>query len=316
MDTAADQGLARPRLFRPGHRATPPGRCARGSRRPSPSRWAASTRSPSARIPCFSYQVALQERAARAADLVADAEPRRSHRLHPSQHRPGSRGPSRPRGVDRQVRCRWCSTSSRRRRTDPWTRLLPLAKRVGEKLKARKETVGVSGIVGRRPDLRRAARRARRLGLFHGRRGGLYAPGRRGLPDRDHAKSAPASAPRRSHGRRWRQSMVRERLSTTWGLAETGASGPTGNSYGDPAGHTCVRRGRSQGQDRAHPAHRLERPGRQHARLRRRSAQADGRAVGVTKRLRSSRRPGRRRPFVGRHVRVGVQHRALTWQLD
>ena len=34
--------------------------------------------------------------------------------------------------------------------------------------------------------------------------------------------------------------LVRERLSTTWGLAETGASGPTGNSYGDPAGHTCV----------------------------------------------------------------------------
>ena len=34
--------------------------------------------------------------------------------------------------------------------------------------------------------------------------------------------------------------LVRERLATTWGLAETGASGPTGNSYGDPAGHTCV----------------------------------------------------------------------------
>ena len=33
---------------------------------------------------------------------------------------------------------------------------------------------------------------------------------------------------------------VRGRLKTTWGLAETGASGPTGNSYGDPAGHTCV----------------------------------------------------------------------------
>jgi nicotinamide mononucleotide (NMN) deamidase PncC len=34
--------------------------------------------------------------------------------------------------------------------------------------------------------------------------------------------------------------LVREQLGTTWGLAETGASGPTGNSYGDPAGHTCV----------------------------------------------------------------------------
>ncbi len=33
---------------------------------------------------------------------------------------------------------------------------------------------------------------------------------------------------------------VRERLGTTWGLAETGAAGPTGNRYGDDAGHTCV----------------------------------------------------------------------------
>jgi nicotinamide-nucleotide amidase len=32
----------------------------------------------------------------------------------------------------------------------------------------------------------------------------------------------------------------RARYATSWGLAETGASGPTGNSYGDAAGHTCV----------------------------------------------------------------------------
>jgi len=57
--------------------------------------------------------------------------------------------------------------------------LLPLAKKVGEKLKARKETVGVS----------------------ESSAGGLI-------------------------------SAVL--------LAVPGASGPTGNSYGDPAGHTCV----------------------------------------------------------------------------
>ena len=28
--------------------------------------------------------------------------------------------------------------------------------------------------------------------------------------------------------------------SATWGLGETGASGPTGNRYGDKAGHTCI----------------------------------------------------------------------------
>ena len=33
---------------------------------------------------------------------------------------------------------------------------------------------------------------------------------------------------------------VRSLLGATWGLAETGASGPTGNRYGDPAGHTCL----------------------------------------------------------------------------
>src|ERR1700675_3728378 len=30
---------------------------------------------------------------------------------------------------------------------------------------------------------------------------------------------------------------IRELLGATWGLAETGASGPTGNRYGDAAGH-------------------------------------------------------------------------------
>jgi PncC family amidohydrolase len=33
---------------------------------------------------------------------------------------------------------------------------------------------------------------------------------------------------------------VREKLGTTWGLSETGASGPRGNRYGDPAGHACI----------------------------------------------------------------------------
>ena len=33
---------------------------------------------------------------------------------------------------------------------------------------------------------------------------------------------------------------IRESLGTTWALSETGASGPTGNSYGDAAGHACI----------------------------------------------------------------------------
>jgi nicotinamide-nucleotide amidase len=33
---------------------------------------------------------------------------------------------------------------------------------------------------------------------------------------------------------------IRELLGATWGLAETGATGPTGNRYGDAAGHACI----------------------------------------------------------------------------
>ena len=33
---------------------------------------------------------------------------------------------------------------------------------------------------------------------------------------------------------------VRERHDATWGFGETGAAGPSGNRYGDPAGHTCM----------------------------------------------------------------------------
>src|ERR1700727_2392534 len=33
---------------------------------------------------------------------------------------------------------------------------------------------------------------------------------------------------------------VRARLDASWGLGETGATGPTGNRYGDKAGHTCI----------------------------------------------------------------------------
>src|SRR5437867_7458397 len=46
---------------------------------------------------------------------------------------------------------------------------------------------------------------------------------------------------------------IRELLGATWGLAETGATGPTGNHYGDSAGHAClavagaVARGRTLG---------------------------------------------------------------------
>jgi PncC family amidohydrolase len=33
---------------------------------------------------------------------------------------------------------------------------------------------------------------------------------------------------------------ARTRFASTWAVAETGATGPTGNRYGDAAGHSCV----------------------------------------------------------------------------
>jgi len=33
---------------------------------------------------------------------------------------------------------------------------------------------------------------------------------------------------------------VCERHGAAWGVGETGATGPSGNRYGDPAGHTCI----------------------------------------------------------------------------
>jgi nicotinamide-nucleotide amidase len=34
--------------------------------------------------------------------------------------------------------------------------------------------------------------------------------------------------------------QMRSRFNCDWGLSETGASGPTGNRYGDAAGHSCM----------------------------------------------------------------------------
>jgi len=33
---------------------------------------------------------------------------------------------------------------------------------------------------------------------------------------------------------------ARDRFGVSWSVAEIGASGPTGNRYGDPAGHSCI----------------------------------------------------------------------------
>ena len=44
---------------------------------------------------------------------------------------------------------------------------------------------------------------------------------------------------------------ARRQLDATWGIGATGASGPTGNRYGDPPGHACVGVAGPDGRERA-----------------------------------------------------------------
>ena len=48
---------------------------------------------------------------------------------------------------------------------------------------------------------------------------------------------------------RYLAQAIAVRLGASWGLAETGATGPAGNRYGDPAGHAWVAVDGDKGQD-------------------------------------------------------------------
>ena len=117
--------------------------------------------------------------------------------------------------------------------------LLPLAKKIGDKLKARKETVGVSesstgGLVS-------AVLLAVPGASAYFMGGAVVYTGPAGIAFLDATKEKRGDI--RSSSEPWAllaAELVRGRLRTTWGLAETGAAGPTGNRYGDKAGHTCI----------------------------------------------------------------------------
>ena len=156
--------------------------------------------------------------------------------------------------------------------------LLPLAKRVGEKLKARKETIGVSesssgGLVS--------------AVLLAVPGASAYFMGGAVVYTRPAGEAFLTATPSKRAGIRsssepWAllaAELVRGQLNTTWGLAETGAAGPDRQFLRRSRRPHLRRRGRPQGQGRAHAAHRLDRSRRQHAGVRRRSAQAAGRAA-------------------------------------
>ena len=114
-----------------------------------------------------------------------------------------------------------------------------LAERIGERLKARRETIAVAesstgGLIS-----------ASLLSVpgasayFLGGAVVYTRQARRALvsiPDSAMAGIRSASEPYAQLLAR----TVREQHGATWGLSETGATGPTGNRYGDPAGHSCI----------------------------------------------------------------------------
>jgi PncC family amidohydrolase len=117
--------------------------------------------------------------------------------------------------------------------------LLALGETLGERLKARKETVAAaessSGGLISAALLRVAGASAYYLG------GGVVYTGKARMSLLDLPREAVAGM--RSASEPYALLLartVRERFGTTWGISETGAAGPTGNGYGDAAGHTVV----------------------------------------------------------------------------
>jgi len=117
--------------------------------------------------------------------------------------------------------------------------LLPLADQIGSRLKARRETIAIAesstgGLIAAAL-LSVPGASAYFLGgaVIYTRqaRSALVA-----ISEADMTGMRAASEPYAALLAR----TIRERHGAVWGLSETGATGPTGNRYGDPAGHTCI----------------------------------------------------------------------------
>jgi len=117
--------------------------------------------------------------------------------------------------------------------------LLPLAETIAARLKARRESIAIAesstgGLI--------AAALLALPGASAYFLGGAVAYTRQakmlllGLDEAALTQFRPATEPHALLLARG----IKARFGASWGLAETGATGPTGNRYGDPAGHTCI----------------------------------------------------------------------------
>ena len=117
--------------------------------------------------------------------------------------------------------------------------LLPLAEKIAARLIARKETIAIaeSSTGGLVTAALLAVPGASAYFL-----GGavVYTKASRaallGITDAEMKGLRPATEAYALLGAR----RIRERIGASWGFGETGATGPSGNRYGDPAGHTCM----------------------------------------------------------------------------
>jgi PncC family amidohydrolase len=121
----------------------------------------------------------------------------------------------------------------------PLNDLIPLAEMIAARLKARRESIAIAesstgGLI--------AAALLALPGASAYFLGGAVAYTRQakimllGLDEAALAQFRPATD---AHALLLARS-VKARFGASWGLGETGATGPTGNRYGDPAGHTCL----------------------------------------------------------------------------
>jgi nicotinamide-nucleotide amidase len=119
-------------------------------------------------------------------------------------------------------------------------KLLPLAETAGRLLKARGETIGVAessagGLIS-------AALLAQGGASAYFKGGGVIytADARQGLLDIPTPLPTPIERAATEAYARLLAETVRARLGADWGIGETGATGPTGNRYGDAPGHCCI----------------------------------------------------------------------------
>lgn len=119
-------------------------------------------------------------------------------------------------------------------------KLLPLAERIGARLKARNQTIAIAesstgGLIS-------AALLSVGGASAYFRGGGViythYA--RKAFLDIPNPLPAPIERASTEPYAMLLADAVKTKLDAHWGLGETGATGPTGNRYGDKPGHTCI----------------------------------------------------------------------------